>query len=339
MPPQEECPKCKVGAPDWIVTFSDLMTLLLTFFVLLLSMSETTVIKYNKAAESLHQAFAGMNIMGQPVLSVVEIPDLKPTHKKVRVVEKEDAENKDLTRTKEKDYDYERRVQVIEAVEQVVKEELKKEMDMGFAQVESKQQRVLIRFPSDVFFESGSDILNKKMQPVVEKLASALNGFQIKSVISGHTDSMPINTRLFRSNWDLSARRAGTIAQIFEEKANFISSQMQIIGYADGMPLNDNTTAEHRAENRRVEVEIEPSDLNFTEEVFQKVIETTIGSSESKEVEEVIEEDDDVITVDSSELQPSKLDKMIQKIKKFAGKNKATDSTEAKGIDTSGSDK
>jgi len=328
MPPPEECPKCKPGVPAWVVTFSDLMTLLLTFFVLLLSMSETTVIKYERAAESLHRAFAGFNVIGQPVVSVVEIPELKPTHKKVRVVENEEAERKELTNTKEKDYDFERRVQVIQAIDQIVKEELKKEMDMGFAEIKSNQQKVLIRFPSDVFFESGSDQLNKKMKPVVEKLATSLNGFQIKSVISGHTDSVPIKTRLFRSNWDLSARRAASIAQVFGDKGDFPSSRMEIHGFADGRPIADNTSPENRSKNRRVEVEIEPSDAEFTDDVFQNIIDNTIGTSDKKEeinVEEKIDEsvqEKDSPVLDSTELRPSKIQKMIDRIKAFSGKNK-----------------
>lgn len=273
--PEQECPPCKKGAPDWMVTFSDLMTLLMTFFVIMLSMSTITDPKFEQAVESIKQAFSGEFIFGQPTKNIISITELDPASKKVEV--KEQEEDDDLTNTKEQEniekekYKFE----MLEVIEEVVQDMMNKEVDSGVAEIEKQQERVLIRFPAEATFLSGSADLKPQMEKVLTTLADSLRGLNLSFVVNGHTDDVPINSLKFRSNWDLSGARAASVASVFQMYGGFNTTQLEIVGHADGEPLVPNDSKENRERNRRIEVFIEPGTENIDTKVFNDVLEVT----------------------------------------------------------------
>ncbi len=349
---EQECPKCPPkGAPAWMVTFADLMTLLLTFFVLLLSMADTTPRKFERAATSLREAFSGIRMIGQPVTKMIEIPFQVPATNKVEI--KEDEKSDELTHAHKKDYDYEfesiksnaiqrekeltqeisaQEAEVLDAIEKELQEQLSKEIDTGVAEVEKKQDKILLRFPAKTTFLSGSAELNPKMEKLFERLALSLKGMNVHSIISGHTDDVPISTRIFRSNWDLSAARASSIAMVFENFGNFSPDQLEVAGFADGRPLVPNDSPENRETNRRIEVFIQPGSKEFDDSIFEEVIQSLDGSTAEEESSlEIIpdttsvlppEEDRKPLSVKDTSKKKSRLSEIIERIRQFNAKKK-----------------
>lgn len=328
MAAEPECPPCKKGAPDWMVTFSDLMTLLMTFFVIMLSMSTIADPKFEQANESIKQAFSGIYIFGQPTKNIISIMELDPANNKVEV--KEDEESEDLTKTKEqeKTEDQKHQAQIVNVLEEVVQELLNVEVDSGVAEVENKQERLLIRFPAEATFESGSADLKPAMEKVIITLADSLRDLDLSFVVNGHTDDVPISSGKFRSNWDLSGSRASSVAHVFELYGNFRSSQIEIIGHSDGEPLVPNDSRENRERNRRIEVFIEPGKSAINSKLFDDVLEVTGYDTTSYQVKPKAdsikkEQKKDSVKIDvksKEEKQKNKIDQIKDKIRNFGGK-------------------
>lgn len=328
MAAEPECPPCKKGAPDWMVTFSDLMTLLMTFFVIMLSMSTISDPKFQQATESIKEAFSGIYVFGQPTKNIISIMELDPASKKVEV--KEQEESQELTNTKEQEYTEQEKhkAQIVNVLEEVVQELLNVEVDSGVAEVENKQERLLIRFPAEATFESGSADLKKAMEKVIITLADSLRGLDLSFVVNGHTDDVPISSGKFRSNWDLSGARASSVAQVFELYGGFPTSQLEIIGHSDGEPLVPNDSRENRDRNRRIEVFIEPGVSQVNSKLFDDVLEVTGYDTTAYQVKPIADTIKEEVKKDSSKVElkskeeklNSKIDEIKNKIRNFGGK-------------------
>jgi chemotaxis protein MotB len=106
------------------------------------------------------------------------------------------------------------------------------------------------------FFPSGTDVVEPATLPTLEKVAGALKAVSNPVRIEGHTDSLPIHTARFRSNWDLSAARSIAIMEEMSSRFQISPQRLAIAGYADTVPVADNDTPEGRARNRRVDLVI-----------------------------------------------------------------------------------
>lgn len=252
---EEEC-KCEAGAPAWMVTFSDLMTLLLTFFVLLLSNAELDAKKYQEMVQSLHDAFHGQKIIGKPLAAVLirtesmEIGSERENN--------EETSDSDGTGGMQGQDGLQTAQEVARNMYKILEEDLAEEMmDDKVTSMELSNDQILVRFPASVTFSAGSDVLSPEIRQVIKKIGTVMTRYPVNVSITGHTDSIPINTSRFRSNWDLSAARAASFAHELIDIANLESNRVTVIGKADAAPLSDNATAENRATNRRIELLIQ----------------------------------------------------------------------------------
>jgi|GEM_PF-333342 len=249
---KEEAPKKKGGgAPDWMVTFSDLMTLLLTFFVLLLSSAEVDKPKFERAMASLQSAFAGINIVGDPISSFNPITMPNPSYKEQNQHEtgQEKAGNPaNDEEQKQTDLIYDQ-----------LQSQLQEQMAKGLLEMEKQNEKIMIRFPSDATFESGSAALSVPAAQMIRDVGSILSGFYVEMKASGYTDSIPIKSGRYRSNHALSADRAVSVVQELKSSGSFAAEELTVVGHGEGFPLAPNNTAEGRSMNRRVELEINPS--------------------------------------------------------------------------------
>ncbi|NPA48998.1 MAG: OmpA family protein [Thermodesulfobacteria bacterium] len=225
----KNCPekkqKCEAGAPKWMTTFSDLMSLLMCFFVLLLSFSEMDVARFKEVAGSLRDAFG---VQREEV--IFEIP------KGIDVVSTE----------------FPAKFTVEELLERI-KAAVKLEMIKGEIQIESLKDRVILRFKDDLLFPKGSAELTPRAKQVLFKVGEVLELFDGEIVVAGHTDNIPVRGR-YRSNWELSAARAVTVVEFFLQHKFVLPRQLAAVGYGPSRPLYPNDTEEHRAANRRVEI-------------------------------------------------------------------------------------
>ncbi len=209
-----------------MTTFSDLMSLLLCFFVLLLSFSEMDVARFKEVAGSLRDAFG---VQREEV--VFQIP------KGLDVVSTE----------------FPARFTVDELLERV-KAAVKLELIKGEIQIESLKDRVILRFKDELMFPKGSAELTPRAKAVLLKLGEVLALFDGEIIVAGHTDNLPIHSPKFRSNWDLSAARAVSVVDFLLAHKFVLPRQIAAVGYGPSRPLYPNDTEEHRAANRRVEI-------------------------------------------------------------------------------------
>jgi chemotaxis protein MotB len=267
-----------------MATFADLATLLLSFFVLLLSFSELDVEKYKQIAGSMREAFGvqrvefardtprGTSVVmrefspGRPDPSELmirqestdEVPQIYLDVLREGVpLAAEDAASDGTPMTLEGRPD---EVTLSEAERQAlenlmrVREILADEIERGLVEVERQGSRIIIRIRERGSFPSGSAELIEPFTPVIRKIGEALGLTDGKVVIAGHTDDVPISTPRFRSNWELSAARAVTLLLRLRELSNLEESRVTVEGHADTRPLAPNDSVLNRARNRRVEV-------------------------------------------------------------------------------------
>ena len=266
------------GSSDgWIVTYSDLMTLLLCFFVLILSMAEVDIIKYKQLADTMRVAVGVQRDMelesipkGTSVVSTKfrpGIPD-ETTEDAVQQITTDQTRNSlrignpDSPVSEEKDIrdevlTYDEVMALIKETEldaEMLKRLLDVEIKEGQIDVESTARTILIRIREKGAFSSGSALLNTSFVSVIDKIAGALAQIEGRIAVEGHTDNVPINTFAYPSNWDLSSARSVAVVRRMLDVAPLPPSRLTASGFADTRPQAINTTVDGRARNRRVEI-------------------------------------------------------------------------------------
>ncbi|ADZ91330.1 OmpA/MotB family protein [Marinomonas mediterranea] len=231
----------------WIVTYADLMSLLLVFFILLYSLSKLTESTLVSALSSIQIA---LNSEGA-------LTRLNPTQYSgggteiIKPADPQLATNDDLTYSKEPIDDVERE-HVKEIANDTANKFAAENLDSQIAVFEDGE-KITIRVDGASLFESGEADVLWSAEPIFEALYRIFVTYPDYNIsIKGHTDNIPINTTRFPSNWELSAIRATTTLRYFLEKG-IPPERMTATGYADVIPLVPNDTPEHRAQNRRAE--------------------------------------------------------------------------------------
>ncbi|MFW8592435.1 flagellar motor protein MotB [Glaciecola sp. 2405UD65-10] len=289
----DECPKCPPeGLPAWMGTFADLMSLLMCFFVLLLSFSEMDVRKFKQIAGSMKFAFGVQNKVELKDIpkgtSVVALefrpgkPDPTPIETVQQVTQditkpmlnfqEGESENAGGTQKQKGTFRGGQSPQTakqtaaaasaaankeqVEKNRKKVEDLLQKEIKDGAVDVENLGQQIIIRIRENGSFSAGSAFLQPQFVPVIRKLGVLLNDMPGKVEITGHSDNVQVSNELYRSNWDLSAQRAVAVAEELRRAPGFDERRMRVIGKAATQPMTEEDTARARAQNRRVEIAI-----------------------------------------------------------------------------------
>jgi len=265
-----ECPPCEDGLPPWLATFADLMSLLMCFFVLLLSFAEMDVLKFKQVAGAMKLAFGVQRDVkateipkGTSVIALqyspgkpVEITPLEIMREKTT---DDTKQNLDFTDSSSKNAAEIAAAQARQAAKDQA-EELKKELAAaigdGLLEVEAFNDRVLIRIRERGSFGSGQSELKKAFLPILKLIGGVLNQRDGLFIIAGHTDDIPIETAKFRSNWDLSAARAASVVHYLIRQADVDPERMEIRAMSDNEPIVPNDSWENRAKNRRVDISV-----------------------------------------------------------------------------------
>ncbi len=278
-------PKCPpAGAPAWVMTFADLMSLLMCFFVLLLSFATMDAVRFKKMADSLKDAFGVQKEV--PVYEIVKGTSVIAQHFSPAPTEPTPLEEVKQTTTLEdpnvvipEDQKEKLKRELQEAMEKKTEEEagkivesLKDEITKGLVSVETDKHRIIIRIHEKGSFPSGSAVLNAAFSPVMQKITAAVRESPGNVVIAGHTDNIPIHTDWYRSNWELSSARAVTVAHEILKDKSIDTNRMVIEGHAETEPLALNDSGPNRAKNRRVEIILVQPDLTLSEAVSDNII-------------------------------------------------------------------
>jgi chemotaxis protein MotB len=132
--------------------------------------------------------------------------------------------------------------------------DLDTEIRSGTMQVRMGDRGLTISLSQSAFFPSGTDALDPSAYPILQKVAACIRGLPNAVRFEGHTDSIPIRTPRFRSNWDLSAARAIAVMERLDEEEQIPPGRMAVSGYADTAPVDSNESEDGRARNRRVDI-------------------------------------------------------------------------------------
>jgi len=259
---EHDCDCPPEGLPAYMGTFADLMSLLMCFFVLLLSFSEMDALKYKMVVKSLDNAFGvqrkvaadeipkGTSIIAQEFspgeprptpLNEVRQDTIDDTRDALKV--KMDAEAVAKAQAKE-----------IAKEAEKFKQALKGEIKEGLIDVETQLNRIVIRIREKGSFPSGDAHLNKAFVPILDRIRDVLAKTDGQIAIAGYTDNIPINTPRYRSNWELSTSRATSVVHELLRNGKIPPDRFVLEGYADTRPLVPNDTSKNRARNRRVEI-------------------------------------------------------------------------------------
>ncbi len=288
--PEEECKCPDIGLPAWMGTFADLMALLMSFFVLLLSFSEMDVLKYKQIAGSMANAFgvqSKVKVKDVPKGTSIIAQEFAPGRPEPTLILTVQQETEDFTKDS-LDFETEQSeseaedieceeveetppVTIIdlsslqgnvaadeaaEALAQEAAQNLVTELNSGLLELQAKNGIVLIRIREKGSFTSGSAKLRSSFKPVIGKIRNLLLQTKGEIRVAGHTDDKPINTPFFPSNWELSGARASSVVRELLKTGEFDRTRFSIYGLADTRPLIANESGDSRSKNRRVEIMI-----------------------------------------------------------------------------------
>lgn len=224
------------GSPGWMTTFSDLMSLLLTFFILLYSMSSVSEAKFNEASTSMNIAFSGQGGGLLPEQSTV-------------VQENNGGEGTGDTTDKEIP---EELIEMYEKMEQLLHEQ---GMDANIG-IEVDSEGIYLDIKDSILFSSGSAEIVGSGKETLDNLAELIQEVDNEVIIEGYTDDVPMSNQQNESNWELSTSRAVSVLRYLSEEKAVDPMRLSARGYGEHHPIVPNDSAKNRAENRRVNIVI-----------------------------------------------------------------------------------
>jgi chemotaxis protein MotB len=211
----------------WLLTYSDLITLLMIFFVIMYAMSSVNAEKYQQLSSSLNSAMGGGGNVISSGSGVTQNPG-------VEIVDQE--------------------AQKLENLKSEVDKYIK---DSGLSvdvTTQVNDMGVVIRFKNSILFESGSAEIIQKSKEEIVKIGKILKNMDNDIRVEGHTDNVPLSGRTFKSNWQLSAIRATNVAELLTNEVGISPEKVVALGYGEYRPIASNLTFQGRAQNRRVDI-------------------------------------------------------------------------------------
>lgn len=325
---EKDC-DCVPGLPAWMGTFADLMSLLMCFFVLLLSFAEMDVLKFKRLAGSMRNAFGVQNQVdvtsvpkgtsiiaqefspGKPDPTPLQMVMQQTTEADKQTLEvlceaqietavaeacDESTENAQDKKSQISEFIAQKMMEMEEEAEskaEEIAEKLQTEVAKDMVELETQGRKIIIRIQEKGAFSSGSAQLQDEFIPVLDKLIDILESIEGHIAVEGHTDDIPIQTVMFPSNWDLSVARALEVAHGLFDDGYIKQDRFSVTGYADTRPLVPNETPESRKRNRRVEIILqEKTDKQVKEELRE---ESKTLDANTKTIDNIFELDPDEI--------------------------------------------
>ncbi len=223
------------GGERWLITYADLVTLLFAVFIVLYAGSNSDEERFGRTAEGIRQAFdVGLGVLSGggsdpgvfeeggdavPLPTVQGNSDAEPVLREVNAL----AQSHGLS---------------------------------GQVNVRLEEGRLIIALANDLLFDAASASIDEQAITFLSDLGGVLVDLPQPIQVEGHTNSVPINTEAFPSNWELSTARATAVLRFLVEQAGVSASRIHAAGFADQRPIADNVSAEGRAANRRANVVI-----------------------------------------------------------------------------------
>lgn len=238
----------------WLLTYSDLITLLMILFVVLYAMSNVNETKYDNLSESLNSAMgsegSGANSLLDKGTGILEggmnpITDGEGTLNTDDVKSYEGVTiNEDLS------------IEDFEKLKDLLYDTIDSGTFKDSLSVTIEEKGVVITLANDILFDSGKSEIREDMIKHLDSIVSFLKKVDNKIEIGGYTDNVPVHNILYKSNWQLSAQRAANVAQYLAEQYGIAPERLTAIGYGENNPVDTNDTEAGRAKNRRISITI-----------------------------------------------------------------------------------
>jgi chemotaxis protein MotB len=243
-PPQQE------NHERWLISYADFITLLFAFFVVMYASSQADHAKAVQVSESLRQALEDGNVSRALAKLMGEKAD------KSHAAKPEDRKAPEPPRPPDQPLPAASPAKSpdLQALLQELTRRLKSELEAGRMEIHLEMRGLVVSLKEQSFFPSGTDEINTESLPTLETIAKEIAPLPNSIRMEGHTDSVPIHTARFASNWDLSAARAIATLTLFRDRFHLPVERMAVAGFADTAPLASNESGKGRSRNRRVDI-------------------------------------------------------------------------------------
>ena len=229
----------------WLITYSDLITLLLVFFIILYAFSKVDNKKYQNLASGFNSFFGS----GTGILNGGNSINITGGNVPQNSSGEEKSEGEMLSDLKQQVDGY--------LTSNSLNESISTDID---------DRGLVISMSNSILFDSGTATIKSDNNLNLKTMGKLLNSMPNYIRIEGHTDNLPINNTKFKSNWELSVIRATNVAEILIDETGISPERISVLGYGEFRPIGDNSTAEGRAKNRRVDIIIMDTKFDKIEE-------------------------------------------------------------------------
>jgi len=232
----------------WLVSYADFITLLFAFFVVMFATSQSDKGKAQQVSESVKRALEGEKMSS--VVAAILGGTVTDTGQGNAMMKGPGG-----AKTSSDDKKDQKLAELLPSLK-YLSEALKKEIDAGQIQISMQARGLVVSFNQAALFAPGEDVISTGAYDGLGKVAGALGKMPNPVRLEGHTDSTPINTARFHSNWELSSARSIAILELLSTRYGIDRTRLSIAGYADTAPVAPNDTEEGRAKNRRADIVI-----------------------------------------------------------------------------------
>jgi len=224
------------NAERWLLTYADLITLLMVFFVVLYSMSTADSSKWKQISAALEQAF-NVDVLKGHAASALDDGNSTPALPIDNIINNSD-------------------VPQVARLQGMIDAALEGVQQAPNVQVGTDKEGVVIRLSGSYLFDSGRAELKPNSFAVLDAIAGELKVQPNDIRVDGHTDSTPIDSPRYPTNWELSSARALAVTRYLSETDGLLSTRLVAAGFGEFRPIVPNDTRDHRALNRRVEIHL-----------------------------------------------------------------------------------
>ncbi|MFH1624576.1 MAG: flagellar motor protein MotB [Pseudomonadota bacterium] len=219
----------EVKNPPWMTTFSDMILLMISFFIVLIAFGTFQtgrMVQFVKGFEGSFRVLPGGVKIGKGEQVIMPSPDIVTTHRDPG--------------------------HVLSGLQSSLEESIKKQGFEEGLNISATQHEVILNISDAILFDLGSADINPAAYPLLSKVGDVIKKSSFSVRIEGHTDNLPIKTEQFPSNWELSTTRAVNVLKYYLETCGIPSDRLSALGHGEYKPLYPNDIPENRAKNRRV---------------------------------------------------------------------------------------
>jgi len=224
----------------WLLTYADLITLLLAFFIVMYSMSQLDAKRFGKVTEALQGALRG----GDSVMRSKDSDNTKTGHGLLNIGN-------------------------LRMIQKYVEEKFKTLGKRDVIETELTERGLVVHIMDQALFNEGSANLQSKARTILDLISETITLLPNHIRVEGHTDDKPINTPVYPSNWELSSARATEVVRYFTNNHAIPPHKISALGYGEYRPVMPNNSIENRARNRRVDIVILTMELTLKEPTSQ----------------------------------------------------------------------